>query len=781
MELIRLPLKITHGEDEDETQDDVVDLGDFVNMFVNHALKELKEALNRFHSISETSSRRDLSTFFRQKEADFECLFLFLGGVEYLDQVNANNRRIKQIHWVGEEYVKTADRLAYLFEASKLSTTPKCDVLTPLQTIYNPDYLLPRLRNESFHGEINFEAINRLNRMYLEKEDLYMYDNVKIEQGVVMLSSEPFSFSMALCGEISKPEWKLINVRSGCESFSKHLLFSMPHSIAVISEFLRMYRTYSRGKKIFQAFKRASREIDMEVKGYYRKFEAAVHTFRILVSVGYSGVVAKLFVKENVFPVGEDLMEAFEDRMTELLRNEGKNAAFSFESGFKTVDRGGTRTFRNFNELDTFLDRERENTVFYSFFENRFLCYRDHKNVDFGEKNVFIARNGLFVCVGLFSLTDTHMEVRTFVGSCGIADFLTYTRVFLVMKNGMVVGVANEESATDMKLEIEAVHKYFEEHMDLLLTVYKFTTLVNGEVEIRDKIALTHSVGTTQVTLVIENEEDFFIITTENSKADFYGLDIVYEYITFVLTFLRIIECSKSVDVAITATKFYEGISMRFSGLGVTFVFGSRSRLVTDSYVLDHVLDHRISLKHVFDIMCCFRAVFSAELVPTTSTPSGLVFVFRYSFLGRVRLRLIDRMSFGLILEGFAKDVFGTARVIASGDMEFVKVLANVWCKERLGLVADVAKRNYKVTSNGSAVHVLTPCIGFSLSVENDRCVFRIDNVGSVSLDPESMQAVCRYFTRVITVGRDVSGSLNFLSNTEEFSNLLKRLKSQGI
>lgn len=132
--------------------------------------------------------------------------------------------------------------------------------------------------------------------MYLEREDLSVYSNIEIEHGISMVSSEPFSFSLALCREISKPEWKLINVKSDCELFSKHLLFSMPHSISAISEFLRVYRVYSRAKEIFQELKRASERIDIDVKGYHKKFEITIHTFRILVHVKYSGINGKLFM-----------------------------------------------------------------------------------------------------------------------------------------------------------------------------------------------------------------------------------------------------------------------------------------------------------------------------------------------------------------------------------------------------------------------------------------------------------------------------------------------------
>lgn len=52
MQLIRLPLRMARDEDKfEDIAKERMDLNVFVKMFVNQAVKELKDALSRFHSI----------------------------------------------------------------------------------------------------------------------------------------------------------------------------------------------------------------------------------------------------------------------------------------------------------------------------------------------------------------------------------------------------------------------------------------------------------------------------------------------------------------------------------------------------------------------------------------------------------------------------------------------------------------------------------------------------------------------------------------------------------
>lgn len=684
MEPVRLPVRkrVVRGEREDVSREG---LDQFVGKFVNQAFKEMKGALSRYHSISEMSCRRELGSFFRQKAADFECLSLFLTGVEYLGDVDGHGRRIREIRRHGEEYVRMADTLAHRFEGLKRGIAPKCDVLTSLQTVYNPDHLLPSLKEEARGEMTDFSSIDRLNRIYLRGEDLSVYETVCIERGISMLGMGRFLFSLALCGEISRPEWKLINVKSGCELFDKHLMFSMPHRISGISRFLRMYRVHSRAREIFQRLRECSRQMDMEVRGYYKRFEATTGVFRVTVSIGQTGINGKLFLGEDVFPGGDGLMEEFEEKISEFLRREREDAGFSFLEGFRAEINGDSRTFRNVVDMDRFLDKERENQMFYGFFEKRFRCYRDHKNTDFGERNVFVVGNGHFVCVKLCGLIKTQMGVRVFVGSHGVIDFLVYSEVSLEAGEG-VCGVVDDREKQYTMAGTEDLYLYFERNMGLLLAVHRLIALVNGEVRIRDGIFLLHRTGGSEVRFKIEERDGVFSVSTGKSRMESPDLDVVCGHIGFVLATLEILEYSRVTDVfTVAATCLYQRISLVFCGLELSLMSGSRTSVETDSAVLQHVFDgFSGSWMDVFNIMCCFHNIFSAGLVPDVSTPSCLIFLFRHTFQGKIRLRFVDRTRFEVVLDGCVRDVARIdAEVVASTDMDFVERLSEICCRER--------------------------------------------------------------------------------------------------
>lgn len=247
--------------------------------------------------------------------------------------------------------------------------------------------------------------------------------------------------------------------------------------------------------------------------------------------------------------------------------------------------------------------------------------------------------------------------------------------------------------------------------MDLLLVVHKFIPLVNRNVEVRNKILLTHHVGATLIEFGMEKENDF-IITMKDSKVTFDDINTSYEYIVFVLTLLEIHEYSKDTDIfGIGMMKSYEKVTLMFSGLSLTFTFDSRMHIETDSFILDCVLKTSMSFMNAFDIMCCFHNIFSVGLIPAISTPSGLVFIFKYASRGKIRLRLIDRMRFELILDKFPENVFGDVHMIASNDMRFIEKLSNLYSREKLELVANAAKKIHKVSMNENIIHVCTSCV----------------------------------------------------------------------
>lgn len=780
MKSIRLPLKRLKAEngleDGGGCVPEKIDLKAFVRMFVNQALKEMREALGRFHSISETVCRRELGVFFKQKAADFECLFLLISGVEHLKDANANVHKVRQIRQADAGYVAVADRLAHLFESFKSVIAPKCDVLTALQTAYNPGNLLPRLVGETRGYEVaSFDEIDRLSRMYLGKEDLSVYDDVVVDKGIVTLSTKFFSFSLALCGEMSRPEWKLINVKGENEVFSKHLLFGMPHKIDRISRFLRLYETYAKAREMFAMVKRCSEHIDMCVKGYYKRFEVLMHIFRMVVQVEGCSINGKLFIGEDVFPSGGEVVRAFEDKVSEHLRREGRDVSFTFEGGYAVDDGGGVRTFRNFLDMDMFVERRDEDAVFYKFFEERFVCYRNHRSNVFGDKNVFVVKEGAFVCVRLVRTAEGCMDVRVFVGSHEVVEFLSYTEVVLEVRgDGKVCGVIGGKDKRHGSIGTEAIHEYFERSMGLLMKSYKLFPMVSGEIVIGEKILVGYG---TEEEITIEEGVDHLLVTTRSGGRMVRPADL-HRCIGFILMSMEIVAVSRAWGaMSIVSMDLSKEVSLRLSGLPVALRLGDNMDLEVSPPEMRGVLGCT-SGTGVVDLMCTFHTLFAAGIVPTVSMPTGLVFVFKHLFKGFVKVKMIDRGSYSLFLstEG-ARDAFrGFGAVIPSKDTVFARRLSGAYFKEKVMMVAEAAKRSCNVIVNEGEATISTSCGHFKVHIDDGKCVFRVCSISIGGIDEGSIQALNEHFSEVIKAGKDVSASMKALSNADELCRLLRSL-----
>ncbi|AFN83486.1 hypothetical protein EROM_080670 [Encephalitozoon romaleae SJ-2008] len=785
MEPIRLPLRRHKIEGGGECNKEVerIDLRRFVSMFINQTLREMKEALGKFYSISETVCRRELSVFFKQKAADFECLFLFISGIECLKEVSSNRHRIRKIKGVDTEYVLIADRLAHLFESFKSMIIPKSDILTSLQTIYNPGYLLPKLTGDCAKHEVtSFEEINRITRMYLDKEDLSMYNSIAIEQGIAILSSKFFSFSLALCGEISRPEWKLINVKGGNEVFSRHLLFAMPHRIDKISRFLRIYEAHTKAREIFLMVKKSSNHIEMNIQGHYRRFEVSFHVFRMSVNVERCDINGKMFIENDVLPSGEDVVQSFEDKVSKYLCKDGRNASFTFKRGFTAFDGEESRYFKSFVELDVFLGKKEESSRFYRFFEERFPCYRNHRKGIFGDRNVFIMRDGLFVCIRLVRLGESHMEVRVFVGCYDLVDFLSYTEVSMEVKdNGEIVGIINEKEKKQPSLKIECLHEYFERNMDLLLLSYRFLSVVNGRISIEGRVLLSHRTRNEEIDISVEKKEGGVFIATSRFGERMASSEGIYNCVAFALLLMDILTYSKGFSlVNVISMDLYKGVSLRISGLLVTLRMNSEGHLESSPLGVSYILKN-CSVLGIMDLLCCFHGLFSNGLIPTTSTTTSLVFVFRHLFKGSVKMKMIDRTKYTLSLSGGRiKDALGGfGPEILTSDTVFLRKLSGFYFKERINMITDVAKKSYSVTINENEVSVSTPCGDFKISIEGGRYIFRICSINMAEPSDEFTQTISKYFGEIMSIEKYISDSMRFLNSIDELIKLFDSIRTK--
>ncbi|ADM12000.1 uncharacterized protein Eint_080660 [Encephalitozoon intestinalis ATCC 50506] len=788
MERIRLPLKRHKIEQEGKgwrgREQKKVDLKRFVEMFVNQALKEMKEALGKFHSISEIVCRRELSVFFKQKAADFECLFLLISGVEYLKEANSNRHRMEKIKDVDGEYVMMADRLAHLFGSFKSMIVPKSDVFTSLQTVYNSSYLLPSLVGDSTEHEVaSFEEINRITRMYLDKEDLSVYDSVVIDRGITVLSTRFFSFSLALCGEISRPEWKLINVRGDNEVFNRHLLFGMPHQIDKISRFLRVYEAHTKARDIFLMVKRSSERIELSIKGHYKRFEVSFHVFKMAVHVECSDINGKLFIEEDVFPSGKNVVESFESRVSEYLCRDGRNASFSFEKGFVALGDEEIQTFRSFTDLDVFLERKKENSSFYSFFEERFPCYRNHRTNMFGDRNVFIIENGLFVCIRLVRFVDSHMEIKVIVGSCELVDFPSYTEVIMEEDDrGEIVGIINGGKVKQSTIKTESLCKYFEKGMELLFLSYRLLPMINGKISVGEQILLNHRVKNTQIDIYIEKREEKFIVTTSRFGARTATTSgDVHNCVAFALLLMDIFTSSKDSELLnVISIDLFKGTTLRISGLPVSLKLDCSKSLKASPLAVNCGLRNS-SILGALGLLYCFHGFFSNGLVPTASTPTSLIFVFRHLFKGHVKVKMVDRTKYMVSLNGGRiKDALGGfGREISSMDTSFPRKLSSFYFKEKIGLISDVARKSYKITASESEVSISTACGNFKIYIEDCRCKFQICSINTVEPSDQFIEAISEYFGEAMSEGRDIPSCIKLLDSSEELKRLFENIESK--
>ncbi|TBU14793.1 hypothetical protein CWI40_090710 [Ordospora colligata] len=861
IEPIRLPLRKIKFEEyinstggiiddaQGRVSDANVDLNEFVCMFVNQAMKEMRDALNKYHSVSEMICRKELSVFFRQKAADFECLFILLSGAEYLRNSRSNEYRMKMISHADHAYVRIADDLAYVFESLKPMIAPKGDVFTCLQANLDPDYLLPKLyepSNSSVSDEdkcnsmevedgIEFEQMHRASKIYLGREDLSIYRNVKVENGMVYLKDEHFLFTLALCGDISKPQWKLIDVQGEDDAFSRHLLFCMPSSVSAISRFSRVYESHFRMRQMFLVVKAASERIDMEVNGHYRRFEVVVGKFKMSVKIEEHTILGWIYVGNEKARIGENDMQGcvngiqrnaideFECWISNYLCKDGTDARFSFINGF--VASG--RSFRSALDLEMFLDKDRENSVFYEFFENTFRgvhegigqrceVFRNYRSELFGKKNVFITKSRIFLCVCLVGLTNTCMNLKVYAGSHELMDFFDYVEVLLrIDANGRVIGVANLNSnenndvldiangmLTSQAIPIESVYEYFIQSMEILFFVHNACCIANQVVVVMDRIIVNHEMHGGRLCVVVSlNEQNLVVCVDFEASAGFPALlnaplermvriDAFEEYMRFAICMIDIkmdfenkegrAELGSMNSIGIVSMEVERGLDIRLTGMDMNLSFNDfegKMNLEVNTLGMNDVFEC-IPKTNAVDILICFYEFFLKGFIPCVCTSSGLVFKFRYASQGTLRLKMVSRSAYKVCVEGLNGDFNEFSGISIGMNAQLLQKLDQLYYDERIQHIASLARIEYEVQDESRKVVIVTPCGQFNISVNGNTWDFAI-MLNTMKLNEEVLSTICMYFNKELTIGRNISMMLGYLRSDIYILRLIEKLGLQ--
>ncbi|KAK6090580.1 hypothetical protein P3W45_000303 [Vairimorpha bombi] len=180
MTKIRLPIP---EEDLEISDKPTINYKEFIEAFMNNTLNELKENLNAYHTVKEIECRKNLVTFFKQKVADFELLYLLDLGTQYLPYVREIN--------ITNFYEDVANRLAFVFENLKNTISPSWNVNEALKNLH-----LSKIEEQE-DKEYTFEKYYlRLIKIYLQKENIDYFKNITIENNVVILNEK---YKVILC------------------------------------------------------------------------------------------------------------------------------------------------------------------------------------------------------------------------------------------------------------------------------------------------------------------------------------------------------------------------------------------------------------------------------------------------------------------------------------------------------------------------------------------------------------------------------------------------------
>lgn len=261
-----------------------ISLSKFFTLYFQHMLSELNVVLSDYHSIQEHASRNKIIEFANLKLKDLDLLQTFVKGVFLLEKLFYLNFKGDDCTAHGQKLVEMFGFLSILCENMKTSFIPRSEFNLALQTFLDYRKLLPTvIYNQSSDGKTdlfpdlasNFSLgetaisqkdlseIHRMMRIYLLREDLSRF---KIENGILIIESDFFSFELALCGHYQNPHWQLFKVNSYTKSKrAEDQLLKRLRNISQIVEFVKFFEIRKKAADLFDLLESKT--------GFYQNFK----------------------------------------------------------------------------------------------------------------------------------------------------------------------------------------------------------------------------------------------------------------------------------------------------------------------------------------------------------------------------------------------------------------------------------------------------------------------------------------------------------------------------
>ncbi|WUR04024.1 uncharacterized protein VNE69_07093 [Vairimorpha necatrix] len=283
-------IRLSVPEEEETENNTNLNYKKFISSFINNTLNEMKSQLSGYHSSKEIECRKKLISFFKQKVADFELIYLLDVGIKYLNSV--------KIFKTVNNFEDTANRLAYVYENIKNTISPSWNVKGSLRNLYYNN--LPAQSQET-----NNKHLERFLKIHLQKENLQYFKSVKIKDNFIFLDEK---YKITLCGEMGNPKFMLLDSE----------IFIRNFTISKFVTYLKLQDKYYKLHNLHSKFKILKNQIEMILEGGYLNF--------------------KILIDNQHFKAEENINI---DKFIEKLSNKYQNLNFTLENGwFAFYDKG---------------------------------------------------------------------------------------------------------------------------------------------------------------------------------------------------------------------------------------------------------------------------------------------------------------------------------------------------------------------------------------------------------------------------------------------------------